>query len=127
MWLGEPCVIRQPCVPLSADQLALPELNVQTNPDPSQASHWFRAAVPPVVLATTSLAMLAWTWGTWPDVLIDFGRELYIAWQLAAGKTLYADIPYFHGPLSPCATTRAWISPGFFAQSSSASRPYRSR
>src|SRR5262249_24506216 len=30
-----------------------------------------------------------------------FGRELYIAWQLAAGKTLYADIPYFHGPLSP--------------------------
>jgi hypothetical protein len=65
-------------------------LNVQTDIPPSQGSQRFRGAVP-----------LVWTWDTWPDVLIDFGRELYIAWQLAAGKTLYTDIPYFHGPLSP--------------------------
>jgi hypothetical protein len=42
-----------------------------------------------------------WTWRKWPDVLLDFGRELYVAWQLSVGKTLYTDIAYFKGPLSP--------------------------
>jgi len=45
--------------------------------------------------------MLAWSWGRWPDVLVDFGRELYVPWQLASGKVLYVDIAYFNGPLSP--------------------------
>ncbi len=45
--------------------------------------------------------MLAWTWGTWPDVQIDFGRELYVAWRLSEGDVLYRDIAYFNGPLSP--------------------------
>lgn len=44
--------------------------------------------------------MLAWSWGTWPDVLIDYGRELYVPWQIVSGKTLYADIAYFNGPFS---------------------------
>jgi hypothetical protein len=44
--------------------------------------------------------MAYWTWGTWPDVIVDFGRELYIPWQLASGKVLYKDIAVFHGPLS---------------------------
>jgi hypothetical protein len=44
--------------------------------------------------------LLAWTWGTWPDVLVDFGRELYVPWQLAQGKRVYTDIAYFNGPLS---------------------------
>ena len=42
-----------------------------------------------------------WTWRKWPDVLLDFGRELYVAWQLASGKILYTDVAYFKGPLSP--------------------------
>jgi hypothetical protein len=45
--------------------------------------------------------MLVWTWRTWPDILIDFGREVYVPWQLAEGKVLYRDIAYFNGPLSP--------------------------
>ena len=45
--------------------------------------------------------MLAWTWGKWPDVLVDFGRELYIPWQISEGKVLYRDIAYVQGPLSP--------------------------
>ena len=45
--------------------------------------------------------MLWWSWGTWPDVLVDNGRKLYIAWQLAEGKVLYRDIAFLHGPLSP--------------------------
>ena len=55
----------------------------------------------PLVIAVVSVAMLVWLWRSWPDVLIDFGRELYIAWQLAEGKALYTDIAYFNGPLSP--------------------------
>jgi hypothetical protein len=46
-------------------------------------------------------AMLAWTWGRWGDPFVDFGREVYVAWRLAAGEVLYRDIDYFNGPLSP--------------------------
>lgn len=45
--------------------------------------------------------MLWWSWLKWPDIVVDFGKELYIAWQLVEGKTLYSDIAYFNGPLSP--------------------------
>lgn len=54
----------------------------------------------PVVIVLAGTAMARWSWLTWPDVLIDFGRELYVAWQLAEGKALYTDIAYFNGPLS---------------------------
>src|SRR5471030_3115122 len=46
-----------------------------------------------------------WTWRKWPDVLLDFGRELYVAWQLSAGKMLYTDVVYFKGPFSPYLNT----------------------
>ena len=45
--------------------------------------------------------LLALTWGRWPDMLSDFGRELYVPWQLAAGQVLYRDLFYLNGPLSP--------------------------
>jgi hypothetical protein len=45
--------------------------------------------------------MLAWTWGTWPDVLVDFGGEIHVAWRLSEGDVLYRDLAYFTGPLSP--------------------------
>lgn len=41
------------------------------------------------------------SWRKWPDILIDFGRELYVPWQLSQGAALYSDIAYFNGPLSP--------------------------
>jgi hypothetical protein len=44
--------------------------------------------------------MAVWTWNTWPDVLIDFGRERYIPWRLAEGEVLYRDVAVFNGPLS---------------------------
>ena len=47
------------------------------------------------------LVMLVWTWGRWPDLLIDFSRDLYTSSQLAEGKVLYRDIAFFTGPLSP--------------------------
>ena len=45
--------------------------------------------------------MLVLSWRKWPDPLVDFGRELYVPWQLSQGQVLYSDIAYFNGPLSP--------------------------
>ncbi|MGE4537252.1 MAG: hypothetical protein AB7D37_09240 [Desulfovibrio sp.] len=40
-------------------------------------------------------------WGNFGDIQIDFGRELYLPWQLAQGRVLYRDVASFNGPLSP--------------------------
>jgi Dolichyl-phosphate-mannose-protein mannosyltransferase len=42
-----------------------------------------------------------WSWGKGPDPIIDFGRELYVPWQITQGKVLYRDIASLFGPLSP--------------------------
>jgi hypothetical protein len=34
------------------------------------------------------LGMAAWSWGRLVEIQIDFGREIYLAWQLAEGKRL---------------------------------------
>ena len=46
-------------------------------------------------------ALLMWSWRKWPDPLIDFGRELYLAWQISEGRVLYRDLASLFGPLSP--------------------------
>ena len=46
------------------------------------------------------MGMLIWTWGTWPDVLVDFGDQRYIPWRLAEGDVLYRDIAFYNGPFS---------------------------
>ncbi len=61
------------------------------------AGPWLCAAV----LALAAALLARWTWLTWPDVLVDFGRELYVAWRLAEGDRLYRDVAYLNGPLSP--------------------------
>lgn len=55
----------------------------------------------PGCIIAAGLFMLKISWRRWPDVLIDFGRELYIPWQINAGSVLYKDIAYFNGPVSP--------------------------
>ncbi|KHK02545.1 glycosyltransferase family 39 protein [Desulfovibrio sp. TomC] len=45
--------------------------------------------------------LLSAGWGRWGDLQIDFGREVYIPWQLAQGRVLYRDLTYSYGPLSP--------------------------
>lgn len=54
----------------------------------------------PMLIAAAGVAGLWWSWGAWPDVLIDFGRELYVPWRLAEGQVLYRDVIAFNGPLS---------------------------
>ena len=62
---------------------------------------WVARIGGPVVVLGAAITMLWLSWGKWPDVLIDFGRELYVPWMLAEGKVLYRDLLYFNGPLSP--------------------------
>jgi len=56
---------------------------------------------PTLVIALVTAIMLAFTWGRWPNLLIDFSRDLYTAAQLSHGKVLYRDIAFFTGSLSP--------------------------
>jgi len=51
-----------------------------------------------IVIVFCMLAL--WSWRKWPDLLVDFGQQLYIPWQLASGKLLYKDIIILHGPFS---------------------------
>jgi hypothetical protein len=57
--------------------------------------------LPPALTATTLLSLTYWLWSRTGEILLDFGNELYIAWQLSQGKTLYRDIACLYGPLSP--------------------------
>lgn len=60
-----------------------------------------RRALGPALLVAAFALLSFWSWGKWTDVQIDIGNELYIPWQLGAGKALYRDIAYRNGPLSP--------------------------
>lgn len=53
-----------------------------------------------LVLAFAILTFISWR--RWTDPVVDFGRELYTAWQLAEGKTLYGEVEHLYGPLSAC-------------------------
>jgi hypothetical protein len=64
-------------------------------------------------LLFTFLALLSWR--RWPDLIVDFGRELYVPWRLAEGELLYRDIVHYYGPLA--VTVNSWLfrifGPGF--------------
>ena len=56
---------------------------------------------PALVLLLSGVVLAAWTWGTWGDVQVDYGGEVYAAWRVSQGAALYRDVAYFTGPLSP--------------------------
>ena len=56
--------------------------------------------IDPVLLLAVGAALVSMTWRKWPDLLVDFGQQLYIPWRLASGDRLYSDIAFLHGPLS---------------------------
>ncbi len=53
-----------------------------------------------LLLLAVGGALAYWTWGTWLDAYIDFGRELYVPWQIVEGRQLYRDLAHLNGPLS---------------------------
>jgi hypothetical protein len=43
----------------------------------------------------------ALSWRKWPDILVDFGMQLYLPWRISEGDVLYRDVMYLSGgPLS---------------------------
>ena len=52
------------------------------------------------VLVAAGLFMMSISWLKWPDLLIDFGAQVYIPWRLSEGQVLYKDITSIYGPLS---------------------------
>ncbi len=52
-----------------------------------------------LALVATWLIWRGWQRFTHP--VIDFGRELYVPWQILEGKVLFGELAYFNGPLSP--------------------------
>lgn len=55
----------------------------------------------PMLIAVVGSWILAWSWPYGPDVLIDFGRELYVPWRITEGDVLYVHLLYLNGPVSP--------------------------
>jgi 4-amino-4-deoxy-L-arabinose transferase-like glycosyltransferase len=63
------------------------------------ARHSFALGLAVVWSALTIAAMVSWR--KWPDLIVDFGLQLYIPWRLADGAVLYRDLFYMAGgPLS---------------------------
>src|SRR5688500_5213681 len=71
-----------------------------TPPAHADRTRSFAARAPALAIAAAFIAMLGWTWGTWPDPTVDFGTQLYLAWQISDGEVLYRDLAQFKGPLS---------------------------
>jgi len=46
------------------------------------------------------LAMATISWQKWADLIVDYGQQLYIPWQISKGKILYRDMDYLFGPFS---------------------------
>jgi hypothetical protein len=68
---------------------------------PGILGHLRAVCFPLLAVAALACGMLIWTWNSWADSMVDFGREAYVAWQLHEGARLYEDVAYFNGPLSP--------------------------
>ncbi len=51
-----------------------------------------------MALVTVVFALAAaLTWRKWPDLIVDFGAQLYMPWRISAGAVLYRDLFYIGG------------------------------
>jgi hypothetical protein len=81
--------------------------SVSAAPVRAEPPRWLRA-LGPLAVALAGVAMFSWTWRTWADPVVDFGREIYTAWRLAEGDVLYRDLATLNGPLAPYWTSVWW-------------------
>src|SRR5271155_1432550 len=53
------------------------------------------------VIGSVFFTLTVKTWRKWPDLVVDFGAQLYMPWQISNGAVLYRDVHYLAGgPLS---------------------------
>lgn len=71
----------------------------------------FLSSIPCHLLALACVASyyVATSWRRWNDPLINFSRELYLAWRIAGGAVLFRDVDDYYGPLSQ------YVNGGLFA------------
>jgi len=50
-----------------------------------------------VVLGCVFVGLLAMTWRKWPDMMLDFGLQLYMPWKISNGAVLFRDLAYMTG------------------------------
>ena len=60
---------------------------------PARRFFWVGLAV--VALGFIFTATISWR--RWPDLIVDFGGQLYMPWRIANGAVLYRDLYYFAG------------------------------
>ncbi len=53
-----------------------------------------------LILPAAGSVMATVSWQKWQDLIVDFGQQVYVPWQLSEGQVLYRDIFYIYGPLS---------------------------
>jgi hypothetical protein len=63
---------------------------------------WLHSPWAGLILVAIAFVVAAYvSWRKWPDILIDFGLQLYLPWRISAGDVLYRDLHYLSGgPLS---------------------------
>jgi len=54
-------------------------------------------------LAGVFIFMLHQSWLRWMDPLVDFPRDLYLAWRVSEGDLLYKEVANWYGPLAQLA------------------------
>lgn len=59
-----------------------------------------RTLLGPGLVVAVGGALALHTHRSWGDPIVDFGREVYLAWQVSRGAVLYRDVAHFNGPLS---------------------------
>ena len=68
-----------------------------TDSSPRRRDSWVAVAV----IGTVYAVLAGLTWRKWPDIVIDYGLQLYCPWKISTGAVLYRDIAYLvGGPLS---------------------------
>ncbi|MGO9586347.1 MAG: hypothetical protein ACLP2Y_09145 [Limisphaerales bacterium] len=67
-----------------------------------QILEWSRSKWAGLALVGCVFALAAaLSWRRWPDILVDFGMQLYLPWRIFRGDVLYRDMMYLTGgPLS---------------------------
>ncbi len=82
---------------LSLSGFCFPTWAIQAQPDSTSGS---AGGLAPSSSRPSLSSCSSGPWGTWIDVLVDFGVQLYVPWRLVAGEVLYRDIAHYTGPLS---------------------------
>jgi hypothetical protein len=49
------------------------------------------------IVGVAFVAAAVLTWRKWPDVVVDFGMQLYLPWKISTGSVLYRDLNYLTG------------------------------